>query len=392
MPQVLQWPLAPDARRAVLETCAASVLRGEVVVLPTESVYVAVASLAHPDAVARLLAGRPPDALKPAVAVRDVDEARQVVPSFGVVGQRLARRCWPGPVVFAAFEGVADEFANQLPEAVRPNILPGGTINVASPHHAAVGQLLDELTVPIALAELIGDDGRPSTTPEAVPAAIRNAAAVIVEDGPTYFGQPATVIEFRGDAWAVRRGGAITAQEVAHLAARLVLFVCTGNTCRSPLAAVLCKKLLADRLRCSVDELPHRGFLVVSAGLAAVRGEPAATTAVEVAQELGVDLSNHISRPATLDLLEQADIIVGMTKSHLNNLAAYPEVTADVRLLGGEAGDLPDPIGGDRATYEACAGAIWQHLQGLVTELVQESEIKGQTSDVSRQATGPLDV
>jgi hypothetical protein len=54
----------------------------------------------------------------------------------------------------------------------------------------------------------------------------------------------------------------------------------------------------------------------------------------------------------------------------VNTLAAYPEVTADVRLLGGTAGDLPDPIGGDRTTYEACAGAIWQHLQGLVAEFL----------------------
>jgi protein-tyrosine phosphatase len=152
--------------------------------------------------------------------------------------------------------------------------------------------------------------------------------------------------------------------------AQLVLFVCTGNTCRSPLAEALCKKLLADRLGCPVEELPRRGFVVLSAGLSALRGEPAAAEAVEAARELGADLSGHGSRPVTPELLALADLVVGMTGSHLHALTAYPSLAAQVRLLGGAAGDLADPIGGDRAVYQACAGAIWQHLQGLVTDLL----------------------
>jgi protein-tyrosine-phosphatase len=82
-------------------------------------------------------------------------------------------------------------------------------------------------------------------------------------------------------------------------------------------------------------------------------------------------LTGHSSRPVTPELLEQADVIVGMTAGHLQSLTAYADdLTAQVRLLGGPAGDLADPVGGDRAVYEACAGAIWQHMQGLVADLL----------------------
>ena len=62
----------------------------------------------------------------------------------------------------------------------------------------------------------------------------------------------------------------------------LVVFVCTGNTCRSPLAEALCKKRLADALGCAMADLPGRGFFVCSAGLAAMMGGPAAAEAVDV--------------------------------------------------------------------------------------------------------------
>jgi protein-tyrosine phosphatase len=92
---------------------------------------------------------------------------------------------------------------------------------------------------------------------------------------------------------------------------------------------------------------------------------------VAVAAELGADLSCHSSRPATPDLLLQADDVVGMTAGHLHGLAGFPGGGGRGRLLCGDA-DLADPIGGDRAVYQACAGTIWQHLQRLVAELLHE--------------------
>src|SRR5205085_412340 len=111
-----------------------------------------------------------------------------------------------------------------------------------------------------------------------------------------------TVVRLDGDAWAVRSAGAVSEDLLRRQSACLVVFLCTGNTCRSPLAEALCKRRLADRLGCPPEELSARGVHVLSAGLAAMLGGSAAPEAVTVARSFGADLANHRSRPLTADL------------------------------------------------------------------------------------------
>jgi protein-tyrosine-phosphatase len=149
---------------------------------------------------------------------------------------------------------------------------------------------------------------------------------------------------------------------------RSVLFVCTGNTCRSPLAEALCKKLLADRLGVSEADLPARGFTVRSAGVSAFHGDAASPEAVEVAARWGVDLSGHRSRPVNPEVLVAATDVVAMTGGHVAVLALrYPGYGPEPMVLG-MSEDVPDPIGGDRADYEACASMIVAHLNRMIAE------------------------
>jgi protein-tyrosine phosphatase len=142
-----------------------------------------------------------------------------------------------------------------------------------------------------------------------------------------------------------------------------VLFVCTGNTCRSPLAEAICRRLLADRLGVAEDELPARGFVIRSAGVMAGPGDPAAYEAAEAAREMfGADLSAHSSTPVNPELLAGATDVIAMTAAHAAVLAMrFPGVGPAPVLLCG-ADDLPDPIGGDREVYRACAAIIADHL------------------------------
>jgi protein-tyrosine-phosphatase len=149
---------------------------------------------------------------------------------------------------------------------------------------------------------------------------------------------------------------------------RSVLFVCTGNTCRSPLAEAVCKRLLADRLSCPPEELDARGFVVRSAGVMAYPGEAASEGAVVAGAELGADLTAHRSRPVNPELLAGATHVIAMTDGHLAALAVRftnvgpPPVTLAV------GSDIPDPIGGELDEYRACARAIADQLDRFINE------------------------
>jgi protein-tyrosine phosphatase len=383
MPQVVQWPADPAVsspnRFELIETCGRHLAAGELVVLPTESAYVAAANGLHADAVAKLAALRPESAPMVFVAAGSAEEARDWVPETAIVGRRLARRGWPGPLALVLADGGATRAASLLPDGVLLTIAPGGKLGLVAPHHGAVRSLMESLPFPLVLGEL----GESVTTADIATKVVGEAAAIVIDAGPTQFGRPATIVEVREEGWSVLREGTVTTAELNRLTATVVLFLCTGNTCRSPLAAALCRKQLADRLGCGADELPERGYLVASAGLAAVYGQPAAAEAVAVARELGADLTDHASRPATQDLLCGADVIVGMTAGHLMGLADYAGPDVRLRLLCGET-DLPDPIGGDAVVYQGCAGAIWQHLPGLLDELLANP---GQKTGVPETAT-----
>src|SRR5579859_6473201 len=125
-----------------------------------------------------------------------------------------------------------------------------------------------------------------------------------------------------------------------------ILFVCTGNTCRSPLAQALCARLLADRLGCEPIDLPERGFHVQSAGLAAMMGAAATVEAVAVARELGADLTGHKSQPLTPELLARTDYLYVMTQAHLHILASLGLSGRPIlSLLSSQGEDIADPIG-----------------------------------------------
>jgi protein-tyrosine phosphatase len=196
--------------------------------------------------------------------------------------------------------------------------------------------------------------------------------ALVLDDGPGRGAPSPTVVRIDGDSWEVVREGAFAAETLQRLSCRMVVFVCTGNTCRSPLAEGLCKKLLSGHLGCRPEELPRRGFIVLSAGIAAMMGGGAAAEAVEAARELGADLEGHSSRPLTADLVAQADLLVCMARGHLLALADhFPHLGPRLRLLSPGGEDVPDPIGCDRPVYQECARQILRSLELLLPEVLE---------------------
>ena len=145
-----------------------------------------------------------------------------------------------------------------------------------------------------------------------------------------------------------------------------ILFVCTGNTCRSPLAEVIAGR-----------DLEHRGWhhvSVDSAGSGAVWDAPASEGSLNAASEIGLDLSGHRSQPLTRQLVEKADIILAMTESHVVAVGMVGE-DAHVSLLsefidGAEAGEpISDPFGGPIEDYRQARDRIARAIEGLLDRL-----------------------
>jgi protein-tyrosine phosphatase len=230
--------------------------------------------------------------------------------------------------------------------------------------------VLRELGEPLLLTSANRSGEPDALTGGQAAAALGEQVDLILDDGPTLYAQPSSVIRILPDRWEMLREGVVPARVLERLTRCVILFVCTGNTCRSPMAEGLCKKLLAERLGCTPAQLPERGFVVLSAGVSAMMGGSASAEAIDAARQRGVDLEGHRSQPLTGDLLAQADYVFALTQGHLDVLPSrFPVPLGQVGLLALNGGDIDDPIGFEAAVYTQCADQIEACLRERVPAL-----------------------
>jgi len=147
-----------------------------------------------------------------------------------------------------------------------------------------------------------------------------------------------------------------------------ILFVCTGNICRSPFAEGLLKKLVQKK---GLDDI-----VADSAGLLALSGNSATGLAQKVAAEYDVDLSDHIAKSVKKDIIDRSDLILAMKKSHAKNLLdTFPEAEGKVFLIrrfarfGSKNRGVADPYGLNYETYRFCFLDIQDCILGLAEHL-----------------------
>ena len=357
---------------------ASEVLRaGGLVVFPTETVYGVAASALSERGVSHLRQLKRADASRAFTVHIPGPDAIDRFANLSGASRRLADKAMPGPITLLvevspnlqheklAALGIPTEEANR--------IYHDGVVGLRCPDHP-LGQIVLEAggkAVIATSANLKGE--RPPVTAKQAVQAVGEHVELVIDGGKSKHAKPSTIIKVTGEGadqiWHLQREGVYNKRYIDKLVRYTLLIVCTGNTCRSPMAEGLARCLIAERLGVCSAALSEAGIVVKSAGVHAFDGAPASPEAVSAVASMGIDIQNHRSSPLTPQLIHEADVIYCLTDGHRQAvLSISPDASSKTHRLDPDA-DVMDPIGMDDSVYQATAKAIKQSLTERLKEL-----------------------
>lgn len=347
-PRILQVQKPGD--RGPIRQAADVLRRGGLVVMPTDTVYGLAADARLPGSEERIFEAKSRERGKPIpLLAASQAEVERFGATLDVWERRLARRYWPGPLTLVLR-------------------MPGGkSEGFRVPDHKIALTLLRESGGVLRVTSANVSGAEPALTADQAVRALGDHVELVLDTGRSPGGKPSTVVRVENGQVHVLRPGAIPEEELCKaVSSRILLFVCTGNVCRSPMAEYLARHRLDG----------DSGWEVASAGTSAVSGMPASRSAMSVLADddeaLHVDMTLHRSQLLNRELVDAASLIVVMTGGHRDTLRAlFPEAQEKVYLLRSfdpkaDGEDLADPIGLSENEYRRTRNEICAALPGLL--------------------------
>ncbi len=352
---------------------AASIIdAGGLVAFPTETVY-GIACRAQTNSLVKLnnLKGRDP-AKSYTLHIGQKNDVKKYVPTLRLKAEKLITNAWPGPltIVFELDQKNIDKQKKNLEKECFKSLYKNNSVGIRCPDNPIATMLLQATQNPVVAPSANTTGQPPAIDAEQVLTQLSGQIDVLLDAGPCKYKKSSTVVKIGKIHIEILRPGVYSQEELETKSAIQFLFVCTGNTCRSPMAEGIFRKYLAENLECNIDQLNKIGYKVCSAGVMGFNGAPASAEAIAACAAKGVDLRAHRNQELSIELIEGSDFIFAMERMHQERIIALNSKAAGKCFLLASDRGISDPIGHPQEFFNSCADMIETAVKNRISELV----------------------